>query len=58
MISIGLVHSLRHFYAVQSLRRGKGVFEVARNMGTSVEMLQTYYGKSATASKFATGLGD
>jgi integrase len=52
------LYSLRHFYAVQSLRRGKGVFEVARNMGTSVEMLQTYYGKSATASKFATGLGD
>jgi hypothetical protein len=49
MISIGLVHSLRPFYAVQSLRRGNGVFGVARNMGTSVEMLQTSY---------AMGLGD
>ncbi len=52
------LYSLRHFYAVQSLRRGNGAFEVARNMGTSVEILQKYYGKSATASKFATGLGD
>ena len=52
------LYSLRHFYAVQSLRKGNGVFEVARNMGTSVEMIQAYYGKSATASKFATGLGD
>jgi hypothetical protein len=27
-------------------------------MGTSVEILQKYYGKSATSAKFATGLGD
>jgi hypothetical protein len=31
---------------------------VAACMGTSVEILQKYYGKSATASKFATGLRD
>jgi integrase len=30
------LYSLRHFYAVLSLRRGIGVFDVARNMGTSV----------------------
>jgi integrase len=52
------VYSLRHFYAVQALRNGVGVFEVARNMGTSVEIIQEYYGKQATAAVFATRLGD
>jgi integrase len=52
------VYSLRHFYAVNALRNGVGVFEVARNMGTSVQMIQEYYGKQATASVFATRLGD
>ena len=52
------LYSLRHFYTVQCLIKGNGVFEVARNMGTSVEILQKYYGKSATSAKFATGLGD
>jgi len=52
------LYSLRHFYAVNALRSGIGVFEVARNMGGSVEMIQEYYGKQATASVFATKLGD
>ena len=52
------LYSLRHFYAVQSLRKGNGIFEVARNMGTSVEIIQQYYGKSATSATFATSLGD
>jgi integrase len=52
------VYSLRHFYAVNALRNGMGVFELARNMGTSVQMIQEYYGKQATASTFATRLGD
>lgn len=34
------LYSLRHFYAVLSLRRGIGVFEVARNMGTSVQRIR------------------
>jgi site-specific recombinase XerD len=34
------VYCLRHFYAVNALRSGIGVFEVARNMGTSVQMIQ------------------
>ena len=51
------LYSLRHFYAVLSLRRGIGVFEVARNMGTSVQMIQSYYGKHATPMKLATRLG-
>jgi integrase len=52
------LYSLRHFYAVNALRNGVGVFEVARNMGTSVQIIQEYYGKQATASVFATRLGD
>jgi integrase len=52
------VYSLRHFYAVDALRNGVGVFEVARNMGTSVQMIQEYYGKQATPATFATRLGD
>ncbi|CUU14761.1 hypothetical protein CDS [Bradyrhizobium sp.] len=52
------IYSLRHFYAVSALRNGVGVFEVARNMGTSVEIIQEYYGKQATAAVFATRLGD
>lgn len=52
------VYSLRHFYAVNALRNGVGVFEVARNMGTSVQIVQEYYGKQATSVVFATRLGD
>lgn len=52
------IYSLRYFYAVQALRNGVGVFEVARNMGKSVEIIQEYYGKQATAAVFATRLGD
>lgn len=52
------LYSLRHFYAVMALRNGIGVFEVARNMGTSVQMIQQYYGKQATSATFATRLGD
>ncbi len=52
------LYSLRHFYAVNALRNGIGVFEVARNMGTSVQMIQEYYGKQATSAVFATRLGD
>ncbi len=52
------VYSLRHFYAVNALRNGVGVFEVARNMGTSIQMIQEYYGKQATPTVFATRLGD
>lgn len=51
------LYSLRHFYAVSSLRRGIGVFDVARNMGTSVQVIQNYYGKHATPMKLATQLG-
>jgi site-specific recombinase XerD len=52
------IYSLRHFYAVNALRNGVGVFEVARNMGTSVQIIQEYYGKQAPPTVFATRLGD
>jgi len=52
------LYSLRHFYAVQMLRRGKAnVFDIARNMGTSVHIIESYYGKSATAATVAARLG-
>ena len=52
------LYSLRHFYAVQMLRRGKvGVFDLARNMGTSVQIIEQYYGKDATSLALATSLG-
>jgi hypothetical protein len=50
--------SLRLFYAANALRSGVGVFEVARNMGTSVQMIQEYYGKQDTPTVFTTRLGD
>ena len=51
------LYSLRHFYAVMGLRRGIGVFDVARNMGTSIQMIQQYYGRQATPMSMATTLG-
>ena len=52
------LYSLRHFYAVQMLRHGKvNVFDIARNMGTSVQIIESYYGKHATAQELATRLG-
>ena len=52
------LYSLRHLYAVQALRRGLSIYAVARNMGTSVQMLQQYYGRHATPVTFATALGN
>jgi integrase len=36
------IYSFRHFCAVNALRNGVGVLEVARNMGTSVETIHEY----------------
>jgi hypothetical protein len=44
-------------FAVNALRNGVGVFEVARNMGASVQMIHEYYGKQATPTVFATRQG-
>ena len=51
------LYSLRHFYAVQMLRHGKAnVYDIAKNMGTSVDMIERYYGRSATAAVVASCL--
>lgn len=43
------IYSFRHTYATFQIRFGRAdVFLIARNMGTSVEMLQRFYGKQAT----------
>jgi integrase len=52
------LYSLRHFYAVMHLRRGLSVYALCRNMGTSVQMIEAYYGKHATAPAFAAALGN
>jgi integrase len=38
-------YSLRHTYATMRLAEGVSVFQLAANMGTSVEMLEDFYGK-------------
>jgi integrase len=53
------LYSLRHTYAVEMLRYGQvDVFAVARNMGTSVHVIETYYAKHATARELANRLGN
>jgi len=51
------LYSLRHFYAVMMIRRGIPIFDIARNMGTSVQIIEKYYGKQATPLSLATKLG-
>lgn len=51
------LYSLRHFYAVTQLRRGVPIYDIAKNMGTSVTMIEQYYGKQATSAALATRLG-
>ena len=52
------LYSLRHFYAVMALRRGVSVYALRTNMGTSVQVIEAYYGKHATAPTFANGAGE
>ena len=51
------LYSLRHFYAVRMLTRNVPIFDISRNMGTLVQNIEMYYGKSATAVTKATVLG-
>lgn len=52
------LYSLRHFYAVQMLHKSKAtVWDIARNMGTSVQVIESYYGRQATPLLLATKLG-
>jgi integrase len=50
-------YSLRHTYATIRLSEGVSVFQLAANMGTSVEMLDDFYGKKRVRDpKMATEL--
>lgn len=51
------LYSLRHFYAVNAIRRRIPIFDIARNMGTSVQIIENYYGKDATTLALAANLG-
>jgi len=53
------IYDLRHTYATWSLRAGVGIFQLARRMGTSVEMIDATYGHlAADAGEFERGLLD
>ena len=43
------LYSLRHFYATQRLSEEVSPFLLARQMGTSVEMLERFYGHVVTS---------
>lgn len=43
------IYSLRHFYATQRLSHETSPFLLARQMGTSVEMLEKFYGQTVTS---------
>ena len=51
------LYSLRHFYAARMLEKNVPVFDIARNMGTSVQNIEFYYGRSVSAMNKATMLG-
>jgi len=51
------LYSLRHYYAVSAINAGLDVYTIARNMGTSVQMIESYYGRSATSEQRAELLG-
>lgn len=52
------LYSLRHFYATQAVKHGIDVYRIAKNMGTSVRMIEKYYASSTNSRDFATDLGD
>ena len=52
------IYSLRHFYATMRLSNDTSPFLLARQMGTSVEMLEKFYGQtvsSALAARISKG---
>lgn len=51
------LYSLRHFYATMAIFNGIDIYTIARNMGTSVQMIEQYYGKHATPAMSAAKLG-
>jgi integrase len=51
------LYSLRHFYAVRALSRDVPIYDVSRNMGASVQIIEQYYGRDATPASRARKLG-
>jgi integrase len=51
------LYSLRHTYATLAIMDDVDVFTIARNMGTSVQMIEQYYGKHAMPTTRARKLG-
>jgi integrase len=53
------LYSLRHFYAMMGLNRKRAtpIWDLAKNMGTSVDVIESYYGKHAAPAEQATRLG-
>ena len=51
------LYSLRHFYAVRMISKGVPIWDIAKNMGTAVQNIEWYYGRSATPATLATSLG-
>tara|TARA_E500000331_G_C17204532_1_gene690793 strand:- start:125 stop:1339 length:1215 start_codon:yes stop_codon:yes gene_type:complete len=47
------IYSCRHTYCVMRLTEGTGVYILARNMGTSVAMIERYYGQTRTPDQAA-----
>jgi integrase len=43
-IGHGTIYTLRHSFATNAINVGIGLYELARYMGTSVEMLDQVYG--------------
>lgn len=47
------IYSLRHTYATFRLEEGTNIYTLARNMGTSVDMIERFYGQTRTPDQFA-----
>ena len=47
------IYSLRHTYATFRLEEGVSVYALARNMGTSVAMVERFYGQTRTPDQAA-----
>lgn len=51
------LYSLRHTYATRAIQDGVDIYMIGRNMGTTVDIIEQYYGKHATSVQRATTLG-
>ena len=47
------IYSLRHFYATKRLESETSPFLLAKQMGTSVEMLEKFYGQTSVNASTA-----